>query len=137
MSAEREFVGVYLDTEKMTALRSCNVPVTILTRHRVETVSAPLVSVTATRIGPWMRRPERVPRRRPVETTIATVTVHVSTASAIVLLDGKEMHVTRNPSVRTIAITGEFATRVSVYVHPDLRDQHVVLMWRKSRRRNV
>ena len=129
--------GVYLDMARTIVPRFSIVRVMMMMNRHVDMVNVHLESVTATRIGPWMRRKERVPRRRHVERVIATVKVRASTESVTVLLAGKEMHVTRNPSVRMIVIIEDFVIRVSVSVLPVTQVLIVVLTWRESRRRSV
>ena len=131
-NAVRACAGAYQDTARTTAPRFSIVRVTTMMNHLVDMVSVRTEkNVTATRIGPWMRRTERVPRRRRVKNV---PTVRVSMENATVRLDGREMIVIPRPSVRTIAVIEDFAIRVSVFVRLDTRVPIAVLTWRESRR---
>ena len=130
----RACAGAYQDTARTTVPRFSIVRVTTMMNHLVDMVSVHTENVTATQIGPLMRRTERVPRRRRVKNVR---TVRVSTENVTVRSDGKEMIVIQRPSVRTIAIIEDFAIRESVFARLDTRVPIAVLTWRESRRRNV
>jgi hypothetical protein len=130
----RVCAGAYPDTARTIVPRFIIVRVTTMLNHLVDMVSVHTENVTATQIGPLMRRTERVPRRRRVKNVR---TVRVSTENVTVRSDGKEMIVIQRPSVRTIAIIEDFVIRVSVFVLQDTRVPIVVLTWRESRSRSV